>query len=135
MRPLVHHGDAVGHGHRLLLIVRDDDEGHAEVVLDVHQLELGLLAQLLVERGERLVEEQHLRPLGERAGERHALALAARELVRVALRQRLQLHEAQHLADARRDLGLRQPVLLEAEGDVAAPRSCAGTARRTGTSC
>ena len=27
---VVHHGDAVGHGHRLFLVVRDDDEGHAE---------------------------------------------------------------------------------------------------------
>ena len=68
------------------------------VVLDVHELELRLLAQLLVEGGEGLVEEQHLRPLGEGPRERHALALAAGELARIALRERLELHEAQHLA-------------------------------------
>jgi hypothetical protein len=47
------------------------------LLLKIHQLELGFLAQLLVERSERLVEQQQLRPLGERAGKRHALALAA----------------------------------------------------------
>ena len=103
---LVHHRDAVGHGHGLLLVVGDDHEGHAELVLDVHQLELGFLAQLLVEGAERLVEQQHLRPLGERAGKRHALALAAGELARIALGKLLELDEAQHLADALRDLGL-----------------------------
>ena len=96
----------------------DDHEGHAEIVLDVHQLELGLLSQLLVERAERLVEKQHLRLLGERAGERHALALAAGELARIAPGELLELDEAQHLTDAVRDLILRQPILLEAEGDV-----------------
>ena len=82
---MVHHGDPVGEGHRLFLVMGDDDEGQAEVVLEVAQLELGLLAELPVERAERLVEEQHLRLLGERAGERHPLALAAGELVGLAL--------------------------------------------------
>ena len=82
---VVHDRDAVGDRHRLLLVVRDDDEGQPELVLQVDQLELRLLAELLVERAERLVEEQHLRPLGDGAGERHALPLAAGELVGLAL--------------------------------------------------
>ena len=48
------------------------------------QLLLHLLAQLEVERAERLVEQQHLRLVDERAGERHALALAAGELAGLA---------------------------------------------------
>jgi hypothetical protein len=56
-----------------------------EFALDVHQLELRGLAQLAVERRHRLVEQQELRALGERAGERDALALPAGELVRAAL--------------------------------------------------
>ena len=40
-----------------------------------------LLAQLGVERSERLVEQQHARTHGERAGEGDALALAAGQLV------------------------------------------------------
>ena len=35
----------------------DDNESQAEALLEMHQLELGLAAQLLVERGERLVEQ------------------------------------------------------------------------------
>ena len=71
--------------HRLLLVVRDDDEGEAELLLQAHQLEARALAQLAVERRQRLVEQQELGPLGQRAGQRHALALAARELRRPAL--------------------------------------------------
>ena len=132
---VVHDRDAVGDRHRLFLVVGDDQEGQAELLLQVGQLELGLLAQLLVERAERLVEEQHLRLLGERAGERDALALAAGQLMRLALGEGRELDQRQHLLDAAVDLGLRHAVLLEAEGDVRLDASCAGTARRTGTSC
>ena len=45
--------------------------------LDVLELELHLLAQLQIERPERLVEQQHARPVDQGACERHALALAA----------------------------------------------------------
>ena len=43
-----------------------------------------VLAHLGVERTERLVEQQHLRVDGQRARQRHALALAAGQLVGVA---------------------------------------------------
>ncbi len=132
---VIHHGDAVRHGHRLFLIVRDDHEGHAERVLDIHQLELRFLAQLLVEGAERLVEQQELGTLGERPRQRHALALAAGELARIALRKTLELHEPQHLVHARGDLGLRQARPAAGRSRYSARRSCAGTARRTGTSC
>ena len=92
------------------------------------QLELRLLAQLLVERAERLVEQQHLRPLGDGAGERHALPLAAGELVGLALGELLHLDELQHLGDARLDLGLRHLVLLQAEGDVLLDLMCGKSA-------
>ena len=42
-------------------------------------------ADLRIERGERLVEQQHLRTDGEGARDRHALLLAAGELSRIAL--------------------------------------------------
>ena len=57
-----HHGDAVGQGERLLLVVGDEDEGDADAALDLAQLDLHLLAQLLVERPQRLVQQQHLGP-------------------------------------------------------------------------
>ena len=80
----VHDRDRVGHRHGLLLVVRHVDERDAEVVLKRLELELHLLAELQVERSERLVEEQDARAVDERAGERDALLLAARELPRLA---------------------------------------------------
>ena len=77
---VVEDGDAVGHRQRLALVVGDEDEGDAELALQRLQLDLHLLAELEVERAERLVEQQHLRPVDQRAGERHALALAAGKL-------------------------------------------------------
>ena len=62
--------------------MRDVDERRAELVLDALQLELHLLAQLHVERAERLVEQQRGGPVDERARERDPLLLAARELPR-----------------------------------------------------
>ena len=41
---------------------------------------------------------------------------------RLARAEAFELHQRQHLVDARRDLGLRQAVLLQAEGDVARDR-------------
>jgi len=59
-----------------------------------------------VERGQRLVEEQHARPPRERARERDALALAAREIPRARARQ---------VGDAK---AVEKPVEGAAEGDV-----------------
>ena len=85
------------------------DEGEAELLLQAHQLEARALAQLAVERGQRLVEQQELGPLDQRAGQRHALALAARELRRLARAEPFEPHQGQRLGDARRDLGLGTP--------------------------
>ena len=46
--------------------------------MDALDLDLHLLAQVLVERAQRLVEQQHVGIEDEAAGERHALLLAAR---------------------------------------------------------
>ena len=93
----VHDRDPVGHRERLFLVVRDVDEGRAELVLDALQLELHLLAQLHVERSERLVEQERRRPVDERAGERDPLLLAAGELARAPALEALELDDPQHL--------------------------------------
>ena len=49
-----------------------------QCLLDADQLELRVLAQLLVERGERLIEQQQLGLCDQRPGERDALPLPAR---------------------------------------------------------
>ena len=64
-------------------------------VLQPHQLELHGLAQLGVERRQRLVQQQHPRPLDQGAGQSHALALAAGQLVRHAVGEPLHLDQRQ----------------------------------------
>src|SRR3984893_10508301 len=72
------YGDAIGHGHRLGLVMRDVDHGDADFAVDALDLDLHLLAQILVERAQRLVEQKHVRIEHETARERDALLLAAR---------------------------------------------------------
>ena len=81
---LVHDRDPVAHRERLLLIVGHVDERDPDLDLDPLELELEALAELEVERAERLVEQEDLGPVDERPGERDALLLAARQLVRLA---------------------------------------------------
>src|SRR5262249_40436492 len=56
----IEHGDAVAHGERFLLVVRDIEEGRADPPMQVFELRLHVAADLLVKRGERLVEQQHV---------------------------------------------------------------------------
>ena len=114
----IHHRDARGHGHGLFLVVRDHDEGGADAFLDVDQLELGAFAQPLVERAERFIQQQQLGLLCQRARQSHALALAAGQLVRLALPQLRHLHQFQHLLHSIADFAGGHAILLEAEGDV-----------------
>ncbi len=96
----------------------DDNEGDADLVLHTFELELHLLAQLLVEGAERLVEQQHPRPLDPRAGQRDALALAAREAVGLAVAEAGKLGHLQDIADPAGYLGARQALHFQAVGNV-----------------
>ena len=77
---VAHHHDAVGHRQRLFQVVRHVDRRDAEPVLQLAQLDAHVGAQLGVEIGERLVEQQHRRLEHEGARQRDALLLAAGEL-------------------------------------------------------
>src|SRR5204863_7873218 len=90
---LVEYGDAIRHRQRLALIVRDVHERDAEPALQTLELDLHLFAQLEVECTQRLVEQQNLRLVDQRAGERYALTLASRQLRRTSLAVRTELHE------------------------------------------
>ena len=74
---VVEHRDPVAHGQGLVLVMGDEDEGDADLVLDRLQFDLHFLAEFEVERTERLVEEEHLGPVHEGSGESDPLALAA----------------------------------------------------------
>ncbi len=131
----VHDRDPVGHRERLVLVVRHVDERRPELVLDPLQLELHLLAQLHVERAERLVEEQRRRPVDERARERDALLLAARELPRAAALEALELDDAQDLVDALRGARGAERASPSARTRRCRRSTCAGRARTAGRPC
>ena len=98
---VVHHRDPMRQRERLGLVVRHVDERDADFLLQVDELDLQLLAQLRVERRERLVEQQHRRVRDERARDRDALLLAAGQLVRIALAEADEAHVLERRLDAR----------------------------------
>ena len=109
--PIVHDDDAVGHGHRLDLIVRHVHGGRLQPL--VQRLDLGAHRdpQLGVEVRQRLVEQEHLRVAHDRATHRDALPLAARQLARIALEVRIEVQDPRGLRDALVDrlrIGLAQ---------------------------
>ena len=79
-------------------------------------------AHLGIEGPERLIEQQHLWLCGQRASERHALPLAARELCWEAASEPFQLYEVEEALDCSRDVPPRRSALtrahLQAERDV-----------------
>src|SRR5690625_2539540 len=76
--PGTHERDPVGDGERLVLVVCDVQRGRAGGAQDVAEFPGKALAQVAVERGEWLVEEEEDGAWGERAGEGDALLLPTR---------------------------------------------------------
>ena len=81
----VHEDHAVGDGAGEAHLVGDAQHGHALARQLDHDVE-HFLDHLGVERRGRLVEQHDLGPHAERAGDRHALLLAARELAGILQR-------------------------------------------------
>ncbi len=77
--------DAVAEPYGLVDVVRDEDDGLVQLLLQAQEFVLELGAHHRVHRAEGLVHQQYRRVGGERAGHADALLLAAGELVRVAL--------------------------------------------------
>ena len=111
---LVHHADRVADRERFELVVRDEQGGGLRRLQDGAHLLRQALAQVHVEVGKRLVQQQQLGPRRQRAGQRHALLLAARQLVWKALLAAVQPHQRQHLGHAGLALGPGQVVDAEA---------------------
>ena len=105
---MVQDRDAVRHGERFGLVVGHVDHGDAQTLVEVLDLVLHLLAQLLVQRAERLVHQDQLGLEHERARDRDPLLLTARELGRPALPEIRQLDHVERLPDPRLDLGRRR---------------------------
>jgi hypothetical protein len=123
--PGVHEHHAVGDLEGLLLVVGHEDARHVQLVVEPAQPAAELLADAGVERAEGLVEEEEAGLGGEGARERHALALAAGELVGVALAEAVELDEREELGHPRRDLGPRAAADAQGEADVLGHRHVA----------
>ena len=115
---VVHHRDPVGHGQGLALVVGDEDEGDAGLALDLAQLRSHVLAQLEVEGGERLVEQQHRGLDRQGPGDGDALALPAGQLGRLLAALAAEVDQGQELLRALAPRRLVDAAGLQAEGDV-----------------
>src|SRR5262249_38560912 len=93
---LVHHYHAITHDQGLGLIVGDVDRGDAHFLLQPHQFDPHLLAQLGVKIRKRLVEQHHLGLIHNRARDRDTLALSAGELGSVAIGKVGKAHKLEH---------------------------------------
>ncbi len=95
-----------------------EDEGDAGLPLQRLQLAAHRLAELEVERRERLVEQEHLRPGRDGAGEGHALLLSAGKLRWTPGAVVRHLDQRQRLVDRPVDLVLRPSLHAQAEAHV-----------------
>src|SRR5262245_66296962 len=84
---VVQHRDAIAHAHGLDLIVRHIDGGGAHRPLELLELAAGARAQLRVEVGKRLIQQEYRWVADQRPRERNTLTLAAGKLARAALRK------------------------------------------------
>ena len=120
----VHHRDPVRDVADHAEIVRDEEVGEPEPLLEVFEQvdHLGLDGH--VERGDRLVADDELGVQRERPGHPDALALAAGELVRVAVGEAgVEPHRLEQLLDPLpQPPPLRDPVLHQGLPDDAAHR-------------
>src|SRR5262249_7714439 len=115
---LVQHHDAVAHGHGLDLVVGDVDRGRPDAPVELLELLARSRAQLRVQVGQRLVEEEHRRLAHDRAGEGDALPLAAGQLARLAVEQALDAEQAGGPLHLLAVLVLGHALRLQRKGDV-----------------
>jgi len=113
-----HDHDSVGETHRFCLIMRDVYGGDADLAMNILELRPHFLAQLGVEVGKRLVEQQDLRRVRDRPRQRNALLLPAGKLVRKPIGILLESHALQGAPDGGFTPRARNFVHLQAVCDI-----------------
>ena len=129
----VHDGDVIGQHQRLGLIVGDVDEGGAERGLQLLEFDLHVLAQLQIERAERLVEQQQRRLEHHAARDRDALTLAAGELIDALVSGAGQADALEHGLGAALALGSGRRRAAPDRRRRSRPPTSSGTAPAAGT--
>ena len=114
------HGDLVAEDECLVLVVRHEDRGDADVADDLGDFGAELDAKRGIERGERFVEQEHRRLWCKRACQGNPLLLSTGQRVREPIGERGQVDQREHLPDAGDPLGARQLAVggAQAERDV-----------------
>ncbi len=115
---ILHHHDPVAQRHRLFLIVGDVDGRGLKALVQSFEFGARRDAQLRIEVGERLIEQEHGRVAHDGPADGHALALAAGEGFGLAIEQVVNIEDAGGIADAAFDFGLGKLAQFQAERHV-----------------
>ena len=113
---MVHDDDLVGDFQGFFLVVRDQNAGDAQFVVDVAQPGTQFFAHFGIECAKGFVQQQQFGFDRKGAGEGDALALAARKLVRVGFGQVGKLYQFQQFFDLAADLFFRRPLTARQYG-------------------
>ena len=114
----VHHDEAVGERERLVVVVGDEEGGELEPHEQRAQLGDEPLAQRPVERAQRFVEHEEPRLGRERARQRDALLLAARELADAPTLEPGESDQRERGSRARLDVGAGESLHPQPERHV-----------------
>ena len=111
-------GHPIRHGHGLLLVVGDVDDGHSQLPLNASHLVLHLLPQAAVQGSQGFVHQHQGRLEHQRPGDGHPLLLPAGKLARPPAFQPFQAHQFQRAADAFPNLDRVHPPHFQGKGEV-----------------
>lgn len=114
----IHDNDTVSHHHGFLAIMRDVNGGDAKPLLQRADLVAYRQADAGIEVGKRLIQQQNFRIDSQRPAERHALALPAGKLSRLAGAKTAKAKQVLHLVDARVDDILGALLQLQPIADI-----------------
>ena len=109
---LLEDGHAVAEGHRLGLVVGHVDRGDAQAALHLGDLGAHLTAELGVQVGQRLVEQERVGLADQRTAHGHTLALTAGEVAGLAVQVVVELEHLRGLGHLGLDLVLGELRLL-----------------------
>ena len=96
----------------------DANEGDPYLLLNRFQLQLHLLAKLLIQCAQRLIQQDDRRTVDQRASQGHALLLPARELRRVPIVFVRQLDHVQRRTRSESKVRSTDATHLEPKGDI-----------------
>jgi hypothetical protein len=117
---VLHHRDPVAKAHGLDLVVRHVDCRGPDLAVEPLDLVARVVPELRVQVRERLVEQEHAGLAHQGPAQRHALALAAGELARVAVEVARDVEQLGRPGDALLDAPSRRVLRAQRERDVLA---------------